>query len=160
GAWFRQRTRWIKGYIQTWVVHSRYMPRSWRHAMTLHLVVGGVVIAALINPVFWALYILWVTGLVDLNRLFPAPLGALATFGFLAGNLMLLWLYMLAPMRRRWHDLVPYALTAPAYWLMQTAAGYKAVWQFATRPHYWEKTEHGEGARLQDISEKDLEAAS
>ena len=92
--------------------------------------------------------------------LFPGPLGFLATIAFLVGNLILLWLYMLAPMRRRWHDLVPYTLTAPVYWVLQSVAGYRAAWQFITRPHYWEKTEHGEGVRLEDIAERDLKAAS
>jgi hypothetical protein len=31
----------------------------------------------------------------------------------------------------------------PAYWLMMSCAAYVALWQLATRPHYWEKTEHG-----------------
>lgn len=159
GAWFRQRTRWIKGYMQTLAVHTRYLPRGPAHALTLYLVVGGVVVAALLNPLFWILYIAWITGVAEVDWLFPAPLGLLATIGFLAGNLLLLWLYMLAPMRRRWHDLVPYALTAPLYWLMQIAAGYRAAFQFLSSPHYWEKTEHGEGLAREAIPEKDLEAA-
>ncbi len=160
GAWFRQRTRWIKGYMQSWAVHSRYLPKSPAHALTLPLVIGGVIVASLFNPIFWVLYIVWLSGIVDLDWLFPAPLGALATIGFLAGNLILLWLYMLAPMRRRWHDLVPYALTSPAYWVLQMAAGYRAAWQFITSPHYWEKTEHGAGLAHEEIAERDLEAST
>ena len=42
-------------------------------------------------------------------------------------------------MRRRW----PTLLSMPVYWLMISAAAWYALWQFATRPHFWNKTEHG-----------------
>ena len=28
--WIRQRSRWVKGYIQTWLVHMRHPVRLWR----------------------------------------------------------------------------------------------------------------------------------
>jgi glycosyltransferase XagB len=31
----------------------------------------------------------------------------------------------------------------PVYWLMMSLAAYRALWQLATRPFYWEKTGHG-----------------
>jgi hypothetical protein len=31
----------------------------------------------------------------------------------------------------------------PLYWLMMSWGAYKAVAQLITRPHYWEKTDHG-----------------
>jgi hypothetical protein len=31
----------------------------------------------------------------------------------------------------------------PIYWLMMSAGAYIALWQLATRPHFWEKTDHG-----------------
>lgn len=155
--WFRQRTRWIKGYIQTWAVHSRRRSPTFGHAVTLHLLVGGVVTAALVNPVLWTTYLLWITGMADLGWLFPGPLGAMATLAFLGGNLMLLWLYMIAPLRRRWHDLVPYAMSAPLYWMLQSAAGYRAAWQFFRAPHQWEKTHHHGNIELEAIDPRDLE---
>lgn len=159
GAWLRQRTRWIKGYMQSWAVHARHGRKTLGEAITLHFIVGGVVVAALVNPVFWTLYILWVTGAADLGWLFPTPLGALATLSFLAGNLVLVWLYMIAPLRRRWHDLVPWALTSPLYWILQSVAGYRAAWQFLRAPHLWEKTHHEGRTELEDIDPRDLEAA-
>ena len=146
--WIRQRSRWIKGYLQTWLVHVRGQPprRRWRFALTLHLLVGAVVVAALLNPVFWVLFAVSVLHPTDgLDWLFPEPLGTMAALALLAGNGFQLWLFMVAPLRRGWHDLVVWGVTAPAYWVLQSAAGYKAAWQFLTRPFYWEKTEHGAG---------------
>ena len=144
-GWVRQRSRWIKGYLQCWAVHARVRPArdAWRHALTLHFVVGAVAVAALLNPVFWALYLAWLLApSSETSWLFPAPLGPMATCALLLGNAFQGWLFMLAPLRRGWLGLVPFALTVPAYWAMQSVAGYKAVIQLVTAPFYWEKTEH------------------
>lgn len=150
--WIKQRSRWIKGYIQTWFVHTRHRTSQgeralgWRYTLTVQLIVGGVAVAALFNPFFWALYALWITGSAGwIDLLFPGPLEGLAKIALLAGNLFHVWLFMLAPMARGWHDLVPYALLAPLYWVLQSVAGYKALWQFFVKPFHWEKTAHGKG---------------
>lgn len=162
--WTRQRSRWIKGYIQTWLVHIRpkgdELPaskRNFQFYLTLHLLIGSVVIAAVLNPLYWSLYVAWLLGVSWIDPLFPSPLGAIATFTLLAGNLFHIWLFMLAPMRRQWHDLVPYALFAPLYWILQSVAGYIAFWQFLTRPFYWEKTHHSAGQQL-DLTKLNEEA--
>ncbi len=152
--WLRQRSRWIKGYLQTWVVHARIKlsDRGWPFHLTLHFLVGSVVVAAFFNPIFWALYALWLAGAgAWIDPLFPSPLDGIATFALLAGNFFHIWLFMLAPMQRQWHDLVPYALLAPIYWTLQSIAGYKALWQFIVKPHYWEKTDHGCGERAATV---------
>lgn len=144
-GWVRQRSRWIKGYLQCWSVHARSRPKrdAWRHALTLHFVVGAVGVAALLNPVFWALYLggMVLPGL-DTAWLFPEPLGAMAACALLLGNAFQAWLFALAPLRRGWFGLVPFALTVPVYWVMQSIAGYRAAAQLITAPHYWEKTDH------------------
>ncbi|ADM08886.1 hypothetical protein PB2503_04057 [Parvularcula bermudensis HTCC2503] len=147
GAWLRQRTRWMKGFMQTWLVHSRRAPRTGRfgHFLTVHGVVGGTVLAALINPVAWAIYGAWILGVDGIARLFPTPLNVLALTAFLGGNLLHLYMMMIAPLRRRWHDLVPYAVLSPLYWILQSVAAYRALWQLIRRPSYWEKTKHGRG---------------
>lgn len=60
GFWIPQRTRWIKGYIQTYLVHMRNPGRLLKDlglANFLHfqILIGGMVIAVLINPIFWSL---------------------------------------------------------------------------------------------------------
>jgi len=50
---------------------------------------------------------------------------------------------MLAPFRRRWVQLAPYALTVMWYWVLLSIAAWKGAWQLVTRPFYWEKTQHG-----------------
>ena len=55
-AWLGQRSRWMKGWMQTWGVHMREPRRLWRQAgprgfLTLNIIVGGNVLTALAYPV-------------------------------------------------------------------------------------------------------------
>ena len=62
---------------------------------------------------------------------------------FLIGNGLMIYLNMLAVVKRRFYRLLPYALLNPIYWILHSLAAYKALVQLVTRPHYWEKTFHG-----------------
>ncbi len=64
GPWLRQRSRWVKGYWQTHLVHTRAPLDTarrlglWRAALML-LTVGGQVAVLLANPLCWLLAALW-----------------------------------------------------------------------------------------------------
>jgi hypothetical protein len=58
-AWLRQRTRWFKGWMQTWCTHMQAPGRLFRDLgplgfLSLQLIVGGNVLAALVHPLFLA----------------------------------------------------------------------------------------------------------
>jgi cellulose synthase/poly-beta-1,6-N-acetylglucosamine synthase-like glycosyltransferase len=142
-AWLKQRSRWIKGYLQSWLVHTRYRPPSWQHGMTINLLMGGVIISSLLNPIFWIFYASWLAGSsLSIAALYPGILMHLTLFNLLAGNMALIYMFMIAPLQRRWYHATSYALAMPLYWLMQSVAGYMALKQFFTNPFYWEKTTH------------------
>jgi cellulose synthase/poly-beta-1,6-N-acetylglucosamine synthase-like glycosyltransferase len=149
GQWIGQRTRWIKGYMQTFLVHTR---RPWHMLRTTGVLgflgfvffIGGTVLAGLLNPIFWALYLCWLVASVgSFDMLFPPILLFLALFNLLAGNGAFIYLTMLAPIHRRWLDLIPYSLTAFGYWVLMSIAAYKALYQLLRDPFFWEKTHHG-----------------
>ena len=57
GPWLRQRTRWFKGWMQTWLVHMRHPRRllrelGWPGFLCFQLIVGGSALAALVHPLF------------------------------------------------------------------------------------------------------------
>ncbi|NHK27989.1 glycosyltransferase [Parvularcula flava] len=154
GQWVRQRSRWLKGYFQTWLVHTRRNPyfakpplfsrAGFTRFITLHLVMGGVLVSAVVNPIFWLLYILWLSGHGDwLANIYPSPLLEISVFTLLGGNAFMAYLTIVAPLRRRWYDHCVYVVLMPVYWLMLSVAGYKALWQLIVKPFYWEKTMHG-----------------
>jgi glycosyltransferase XagB len=150
GNWIRQRSRWIKGYMITFLVHTRrpvHLVRSTGigGALGFAFFVGGTVVSALVNPFSWAMLVAWafLAHTPGFDRLFPPVLRYMGLFNLLAGNGLFVYLTMLAPLRRKWVDLVPFSLTVVAYWALMSVAAYKALWQLIYKPFYWEKTTHG-----------------
>lgn len=147
--WIRQRSRWIKGYMQTFLVHSRRPVHLWRSVGAAGVFgfvffIGGTVLSGLLNPLFWAIFAVWmVLGSVAIEAYFPLPVLYLSLVNLLAGNGLLIYLTMVAPFRRGWTDLAPWGVTVIGYWVLMTIAAYKALWQLISNPFYWEKTQHG-----------------
>ncbi|MDC7787892.1 cellulose synthase/poly-beta-1,6-N-acetylglucosamine synthase-like glycosyltransferase [Rhodoplanes tepidamans] len=148
--WLRQRTRWFQGWIQTWLVHMRTPRRTLRDLgpagfVTLQLVVGGTVLAALVHPVFSALLIgkLAGEGLPPLDDLGTVLLAGLYGSTFVAGwaASMLLGLSGLA--RRRLLGTAWVLLLVPVHWLLLSLAAWRALIKFFRDPYRWDKTEHG-----------------
>lgn len=149
GNWIRQRSRWIKGYMQTLLVHTRRpldFARTVGPAGVIGFVffIGAPVISSLLNPIYWAMFVAWLFfHLTGLHPLFPPVIAWLALFNLLAGNGAFVLLSMVAPLRRGWVHLSPWALTVSGYWALMSIAAYKALWQLINNPFYWEKTQHG-----------------
>jgi glycosyltransferase XagB len=147
--WIRQRSRWIKGYMQTFLVHTRRPMHLLRTIGPLGMLgfiffIGGTVLFSLLNPVFWAMFVFFtITHTVGLDYLFPSVLLYIALFNLLAGNGLFIFVMMLAPFRRNWLELVPFSLTVIWYWALMSIAAWKAAWQLLAKPFYWEKTTHG-----------------
>ena len=152
GNWLRQRSRWIKGYMQTYLVHMRRPGEfsatfSNPHILTFQIVVGGKILSLLINPFMWILTIAYFSFRSFLGPIidpfFPGPILYMAVFSLVFGNFLYLYYYMIGAAKREEWDIIPYVLLVPFYWLMMSVAIWKALKQLITHPHYWEKTEHG-----------------
>ncbi len=151
-SWIRQRSHWIKGYIQGFFVHLRSpggFMRSLRepHLITFILVVGGKTLSVFINPLLWIITISYFalrpfTGSF-IESLYPAPIFYMGLITLLIGNFLYLYNYMLGCAKRGYWHLIEYAWLIPIYWLLMSFAAWKAVYQIFVKPHYWEKTTHG-----------------
>jgi cellulose synthase/poly-beta-1,6-N-acetylglucosamine synthase-like glycosyltransferase len=149
--WIRQRTRWIKGYMQTAIVHSRrplFFARQagLRGVAGFLLLIAGTPASFLAVPVMWLLSLLWYLGLpggTEIAHFFPYPFAAICTIGFIAGNGVMIALNVLAVTRRKIYRLALWALIAPFYWLLLSLAAWRALFQLVHKPFYWEKTPHG-----------------
>ena len=135
--------------MQTYLVHTRRPLHLLRTTGPLGFLgfiffIGGTVAAGLFNPLFWMLYVIWLVAVSGgFDPVFPEPLLFLSLFNLLAGNGAFIFLLMLAPIRRGWLGLIPYSLTAMAYWVLISVAAYRGLWQLLNNPFYWEKTRHG-----------------
>ena len=144
--WIKQRSRWMKGWIQTWSVHMRD-PRQfrreagWPGVMTLNLVIGANVLSALIYPVFIiALIVELARGDAGLVGGLLVPVHFIAISG---GLLMTITIGLRALARRgRLRDAWILLLT-PLHWACLSIATWRALWQLLHDPYRWEKTEHG-----------------
>jgi cellulose synthase/poly-beta-1,6-N-acetylglucosamine synthase-like glycosyltransferase/glycosyltransferase involved in cell wall biosynthesis/O-antigen/teichoic acid export membrane protein len=151
GSWFRQRSRWIKGYLQTFLVHNRHPVKFIKdhgvHAFIFQLIVGGKNAFVLINPILWLTTICYFAFRSRIGpaieALYPPVVFYMAVFSLLAGNFLSMYYYMLGCARRGSWWLVKYVYLVPFYWLLMSLAAVKAVYQLLFRPHYWEKTMHG-----------------
>ena len=146
--WLRQRARWIKGFMQTWLVHMRNPVQTARELgptgfWTLQSFTAGVFLSALFHPFLIAVTI-WLfianpphaslpaTALAGLNlEVFVLGYGV----AMLAGTKALRQLGL----KRWWFTIA----TMPVYWLLISVAAWLALWQFIFSPFQWNKTEHG-----------------
>ena len=146
--WLRQRARWIKGFMQTWLVHMRNPVRTARELgptgfWTLQSFTAGVFLSALFHPfliaiTIWLLIVnpphvsLQATALAGLNlEVFVLGYGVAMLAGIKA-------------LRQRgvkgwWFTIA----TMPVYWLLMSIAAWLALWQLIFSPFQWNKTEHG-----------------
>jgi len=148
--WMKQRSRWYKGYLQTWLVHLRHPVVScrqlgWRQFLRFNLFVGGTPLLAVLNPIFWAMTIVWFVanpGLIE--AWFPPIVYYPALLCLVVGNFLFLYAVLLTAVEADQDELtLRAALTIPVYWGMMSMAAVKAALQLVIAPSYWEKTTHG-----------------
>ncbi len=147
--WIRQRTRWQKGYIQTYLVHMRrpltlLRELGMRNFLHFNLLVGGSIFSSLINPFFWLMAVVWfVFRPAGVEALFPGWVFAMSAFCLFAGNFIFVYINLLGCYRRNYDSLMWANLLTPFYWAMMSISGWRAFLQFFSNPFHWEKTRHG-----------------
>ncbi|MFB4285185.1 glycosyltransferase family 2 protein [Nonomuraea sp. MTCD27] len=144
GNWIRQRSRWIKGYLQTWLVHTRHPLRLWRElgtrrTLAFHLTMGLPTLTTLANPFFWALTLLYLcTGTRYVQALFPPASLYRGAAAMVIGNFLMIYCMMAGCLERRLFSAVRAMLSIPLYWALMSVAAYKALFQLLRpgRRHY------------------------
>ena len=149
--WLRQRTRWFKGWLQTWMVHMREPRRLLRdlgpiNFVSFQLVVGGHALAALVHPLFLGSLMYSIAGGNPMWKsdgiaiiLLTSFYGTTAAIGYLASGLVG-WIGL----ARRGLLSVSWVLAlTPIQWLLLSLAAWRALYQLLVEPYRWEKTEHG-----------------
>jgi cellulose synthase/poly-beta-1,6-N-acetylglucosamine synthase-like glycosyltransferase len=140
--WRNQRTRWFKGWIQTWLVHMRDPLRlarelGFRSFCVSQILFAGMVLSALAHPLLfvtigWLGFSIANHGVGSLLQ--PALIGldfANIVLGYAA--YFMLGRSTLPHGKRRGLWIV--ALFTPVYWFMQSVAAWRAVFQLWRDPH-------------------------
>ncbi len=148
-AWLPQRTRWFKGWLQTWLVHMRHPLRlaadlGWQSFLVAQILMAGLVISALVHPLLLVALVYLVARVVFIGPAsgWPVALMTLDAVNIVCGYLSFLLLGRYAMRRHErssfWHTV----LWTPVYWMLLSAAAWRACFQLLRRPHLWEKTPH------------------
>ena len=147
GAWMGQRTRWMKGWMQTLIVHNRdprrlWQDLGWRNFIAFEIYIGSLIVSPLLHTAFL------VSLGIDFARhsdpfaasdsMLPCWL-AILLFGY-AGSILVVVAGLLRLGQRR---LLLLQLLLPAYWVLHAIATIRACIELLTRPHFWAKTTHG-----------------
>lgn len=150
-VWLGQRTRWFKGWLQTWLVLMRDPARTidemgFAAFATFQLLIGGMLISALSHPLI--LVFIATSALAMLQK--PAEtIGLFEAILFIIDITNILGSYtafvtlgattMTAHERKmvgnRW-------MGVPLYWMMTSLAAWKAVVELRCKPFFWNKTPH------------------
>lgn len=134
--WLNQRTRWMKGYLQTWLVLNR-APINTARGMGLfnyfltQITLGGALLAAMAHGplLVWTL-----ASAVMLSGIEAWHVGL---FGLGYGSAVA----AAVASRARYANLLG-TFTLPLYWPLQSVAMARALFEMKARPHHWAKTPH------------------
>lgn len=152
-TWLNQRTRWQKGWMQTYLVHMRDPAQLWvdlgpGRFWWFQLILGGGLLAALAHPWFAGLVVaqvLW--GGLAAPQWPPADLtgwvALLALVNFAATVSATVVLSFVTLRARGFKGLWIAALLSPLMWLGVSLAAYRAIFELHRRPFHWAKTPHG-----------------
>ena len=148
--WMRQRTRWFKGWMQTWLVHTRHPLRllhelGWRRFLGFNLIGTGLIVSALIHPVYLATLVTAATDPLELwgdGGAFASAVIGVNLFNLFAGYTAMAALAKRTLALRGQGPQAWVLVLLPFYWLLMSLACYRALLQLVLKPHKWEKTPH------------------
>ena len=146
GPWLKQRTRWMKGWMQTLIVHNRSPGElrddlGWRGFWGFQIYVGSLILSAPLHSIFVlsSLLALLFPNAGDRLDVWDALTAVVVLVGY--GGPAALVVAGLIRLDRR--DLLAAQLLLPVYWLLHSIASVQALWELLRRPYFWAKTEHG-----------------
>jgi cellulose synthase/poly-beta-1,6-N-acetylglucosamine synthase-like glycosyltransferase len=147
--WIRQRSRWIKGYMQTYLVHMRnpvtlWRKLGWKGFLGFNFFIGATPVTFLVYPLLLAIFICYlVFDLSTIRTLFPDWVLFMSIFNLMVGNILMIYVNMIAVFKRRFYELILFSIANPVYWLMHSIAAYMGLYELIVKPFYWQKTNHG-----------------
>ncbi len=154
--WVKQRSRWLKGFMVTYLVHMRNPLQLLRDLggvkfLGLQAFFLGTVGQFLLAPVLW---MFWLTMLGLYNPLLEVlPHQALRSLIWLllATEVLSFAIGVLAVSAQERRFLVPWVPAMVLYFPLGVVAAYKALWELAIKPFFWDKTQHGQAAEDQPV---------
>jgi len=146
--WVRQRSRWLKGYAMTWVTHMRRPHLLWRQLgakgfLAVQVLFLGTLSQFALAPLLWSFWALSFGLTHPLASVLPqGGMGVLIAL-FVGAELVNLGIGALGVQRAGKPALTLWLPALHFYFPLASLASYKALFELAARPFYWDKTRHG-----------------
>jgi cellulose synthase/poly-beta-1,6-N-acetylglucosamine synthase-like glycosyltransferase len=154
-VWLGQRTRWFKGWMQTWLVIMRRpvavaAELGLGGVMMFHMLITGMLISALFHPL---ILVFLATALWQMA--FGEPFSGLRQALFVLDCVNAAGSYLLfavvgygAMIGAERQSLGTNWRYVPFYWMMMSWAAWRALYELHTRPFFWKKTPHRPSVRV------------
>ncbi len=149
--WVKQRSRWLKGFMVTYLVHMR-SPAGLLRDLGVKQFLGvqafflGTLGQFLLAPVLWVFWLIFLGLPEPVTGLFSSQLILGCTVLFLVAEALNLLIGVIGVSSRQRRFLIPWVPTMVLYYPLGVVAAYKALWELAAKPFFWDKTEHGHAA--------------
>ena len=146
--WVKQRSRWLKGYIVTYLVHLRRPARLYRdlgawRCLGFHAHFITAVSQFMLAPLLWSFWLMLAGLPHPLLTLVPPALLKTCAVLFFCAEVQNITLGLLATRRAEHRHLWPWVPTMHFYYPLGCLAVYKALYELVVKPFYWDKTQHG-----------------
>ena len=146
--WVKQRSRWVKGYMITYLTHMRDPALLWRQLgprafLGFQILFLGSLSQALLLPLMWSMMTLHLgLGHPVAGLLSQTVIMTIATL-FVLSEVLNITLGIVGLHRSGQKLSWLWVPTLALYFPMQALAAYKAFWELLRCPFYWDKTSHG-----------------
>jgi glycosyltransferase XagB len=147
-AWVKQRSRWLKGYMVTYLVHMR-APLLLLRQLGLWRFIGyqthfvTALSQFLLAPALWSFWLVLLGLPHPLDGVLAAPLLTAIARLFLLVEMLTVATGLLAVAGPAHRHLLFWVPTLQFYYPLGVLAAYKALYELVFAPFYWDKTMHG-----------------
>lgn len=146
--WIKQRSRWLKGYLITYLAHMR---NPWRLLVELGpwKFIGfqafflSAISQYMLAPLIWSCMIMYYGWPHFIQAALPADRLHFLMMAFIATWIGSTLIYIIAITKPSHRHLIPWSFGMSVYMALGTLAIYKGAWELIKRPFYWDKTQHG-----------------
>ncbi len=154
-AWIKQRSRWLKGFIQTYLLYLQRCNNltdkigAKKSFISMHFMIGLSTLSLIVTPFMIAFGGLLISGYTSIDN--ETNDFILGFSGVSAGLWIMSTIYQSVKTIKSSNFLKAFSpikkiiliLAFPPYFILHTVAALYAVFDLIRRPFYWSKTKHG-----------------
>lgn len=146
--WIKQRSRWLKGFMVTYLVHMRSPRRLLADLgvlrfLSLQAFFVGTLSQFLLAPVLWSFWLILFGVAHPVQTLVGTQFVYALSGLFLLTELIVIIIGLIAVSSPNRRFLMRWVPTMMFYFPLAAVAAYKALYELMFKPYYWDKTQHG-----------------